>query len=117
MSQQKQVTTLYRVTQVVWYVLYVIETLLFLRFILKLIGANPEAGFSQFVYGATYVFAEPFIAVIPNAQTGRNVFEWTTLLAMLVYWLFTLMIIKLVLMKKPVSGLEAEQKLEEQSDE
>ena len=39
---------LFKGTQVVWYVLSVIEVILAFRFMLKLLGANPEAGFTKF---------------------------------------------------------------------
>jgi hypothetical protein len=106
---------LYRGTQVVWYILGIIETLLAFRFILKLLGANPEAGFSSFIYGITYVFATPFLAVFQNNTIiPGSVFEWTTLLAMAVYWVIAAGIIKLFLMGKTVSTPEAAVKLEDQ---
>jgi YGGT family len=108
------VKPLYRGTQIVWYIVYVVEALLFFRFLLKFIGANPAAGFTQFVYGLTYVFAEPFLNVVPAVKIGTNVFEWTTLLAMLVYWLVAWGIIQLLVMGKPVSHVEAESKLDNQ---
>jgi hypothetical protein len=43
-----------------------------------------------------------------------SVFEWTTLLAMLVYWLIALALIKLLVMGKPVSTPEAAVKLDRQ---
>jgi hypothetical protein len=105
---------LYRGTQVVWYILGLLEILLAFRFLLKLFGANPAAGFSQFIYGATYVFAAPFLAVFRITYVEGSIFEWTTLLAMLVYWIVALGIIKLFLMSKTVSTPEAAQKLNEQ---
>lgn len=108
------VKPLYRGTQIVWYVLYVIEALLTFRFLLKFIGANPGAGFSRFVYGVTYPFAEPFLNVVPATQIGNNVIEWTTLLAMIVFWLIAWAVVKLLVMGKPVSSVEAEVKLDAQ---
>lgn len=105
---------LYRGTQVVWYILGVMEALLAFRFVLKLLGANPEAGFSSFIYGVTYIFAAPFISVFPMTQVEGNIFEWTTLLAMFVYAVLAWGIIKLFLMGKTVSTPEAAVKLEEQ---
>ncbi len=52
---------LYRGTQIVWYILGIIEVVLAFRFILKLLGANPDAGFSSFIYGISYIFATPFL--------------------------------------------------------
>ncbi|MEK7109285.1 MAG: YggT family protein [Patescibacteria group bacterium] len=105
---------LYRGTQIVWYILGLIEVLLAFRFVLKLLGANPEAGFSAFIYGVTYVFAAPFLSVFRITQVAGSVVEWTTLLAMLVYWMVAWGIIKLFLMGKTVSTPEAAVKLNEQ---
>lgn len=104
---------LYRGTQVVWYILGLVETLLAFRFILKLVAANPDAGFSGFIYSASYIFAAPFLNVFATTRVASNTFEWTTLLAMLVYWLLALGIIKLFLMSKTVSTPEAAAKLNE----
>lgn len=98
---------LYRGTQIVWYVVGLIEVLLAFRLVLKLLAANPEAGFTSFIYNATYVFAAPFLNVFRVTQVAGNVFEWTTLLAMFVYWVLAVGIIKLFLMGKTVSTPEA----------
>ncbi len=104
---------LFRGTQIVWYVLGVIEVLLAFRFILKLLGANPAAGFTSFIYGITHVFAAPFLTVFRSSRiVSGSIFEWTTLLAMLVYWIVAVGIIKLFLMSKTVSTPEAAAKLE-----
>ena len=108
------VKPLYRGTQIVWYVVYVVEALLFFRFLLKFIGANPSAGFTRIIYDLTYVFAQPFLNVVRATQIEGNIFEWTTLLAMLVYWLVAWGIIQLLVMGKPVSHVEAEVKLDNQ---
>lgn len=105
---------LYRGTQIVWYILGIIETLLLFRFVLKLLAANPFAGFTKFIYGITYVFAEPFLSVFKRTQVEGSIFEWSTLLAMLVYWVIAIGIIRLFLMGKSVSTPEAAVKLEEQ---
>ena len=107
---------LYRGTQIVWYVLGVVEVLLGFRFILKLLAANPAAGFSQFIYGVTYVFAAPFLAVFHRTEVVGSIFEWSTLLAMLVYWIIAWGIIKIFLMSKTVSTPEAAAKLEKQEE-
>jgi hypothetical protein len=43
-----------------------------------------------------------------------SIFEWTTILAMFVYWLVALGIIKLFIMGRTVSTPEAAEKLKEQ---
>ncbi len=108
------VRPLYRGTQVVWYILNVLEVLLAFRFALKLFGANPSAGFSSLVYGVTYPFAEPFLNVFRVTRVVGSTIEWTTILAMLVYWLIAWGIVRLFVMGKPVSQVEAEVKLDRQ---
>ncbi len=105
---------LYRSTQVVWYILGVIEVLLAFRFVLKLLAANPAAGFTNFIYTLTAPFASPFLNVFHISQVEGNVLEWTTLLAMVVYWVVAWGILKLLVMGKPVSTPEAAVKLERQ---
>ncbi len=105
---------LYRGTQVVWYIVGIFETLLAFRFFLKLFGANPNAGFTDFIYDVTYFLAAPFLNVFRVTAVEGSVFEWTTLLAMFVYYLIALGIIRLFLMSKSVSTPEAAVKMEEQ---
>jgi len=105
---------LYRGTQVVWYVLGILEAVLAFRFVLRLLGANPYAGFTHFIYTLSYLFVYPFQAVFRVTAVSGSVFEWSTLLAMLVYWLIALALIRLFVMSKPVTRPEATVKLEEQ---
>jgi hypothetical protein len=105
---------LYRGTQIVWYLLGLLELLLAFRFVLKLFGANADAGFTSFIYGVTYIFTAPFLSVFNISKVAGSIFEWTTLLAMLVYWIIAFGIVKLFLMGKTVSTPEAAVKLDEQ---
>lgn len=105
---------LYRGVQIVWYVLGVLEALLAFRFLLKLLGANPAAGFTSFVYSLSYPFTLPFSSVFGASQVSGSVFEWTTLLAMVVYALLALAIVKLLRMSRAVTTPEAATKLQRQ---
>lgn len=111
---QKGVRPLYRGTQIVWYIFSVIEALLLFRFLLKLIGANPSAGFTDIIYSLSYPFVAPFLYVVPSAQVSGSTLEWTTLIAMLVYWVLAWGIVRLFVMGKPVTRAEAEVKLRQQ---
>lgn len=111
---QKGVRPLYRGTQVVWYIFSVVEALLLFRFLLKLIGANPAATFTDVIYTLSYPFAAPFLYVVRSTQVSGSIFEWTTLLAMLVYWVVAWGIVRLFVMGKPVTRAEAEVKLRQQ---
>jgi hypothetical protein len=92
----------------------IIEVLLAFRFVLKLLGANPSAGFSSFIYGVTYIFATPFLNVFRVVRAEGSIIEWTTLLAIFVYWIIAIGIIKIFLIGKTVSTPEAAVKLNEQ---
>lgn len=105
---------LYRGTQIVWYVLGILETLLVLRFALKLLGANPDTGFGTFMYGITHFLVAPFVNVFRASYVEGATFEWTTLLAMLVYYLLGIGIIKLFVMGRSVSTHEAARELNNQ---
>lgn len=105
---------LYKGTQIVWYILGILETLLIFRFVLKLLAANPSAGFSSFIYAISYPFATPFLNVFRATRVDGNIFEWTTILAMFVYWLVAWGIVKLFFMSKTVSTPEAAAKLDEE---
>ena len=105
---------LYRGTQIVWYILGILETILVLRFLLKLFGANPLAGFTSFIYGITRPFVVPFLSVFKISVVAGSIFEWTTILAMIVYWIIAWAIIRLFLIGKTVSTPEAAAKLDSQ---
>ncbi len=85
-----------RVTQFVWLAVDIIEVLLGVRFVLKLIGANPAAGFAQLIYGLSVPFMVPFYNLTTNPAAVGLVIEITTLIAMLVYALLGWLIVKLI---------------------
>lgn len=109
-----RIKPLYRGSQIVWYIVGLMEVFLLLRFFLKLLGADPNAGFSQFIYGVTGLLAAPFYYVFKPAQVEGSTFEASTLLAMLVYALFGWLIVKALVMSKPVTTAEANKKLPNQ---
>ncbi len=111
-SNSNTTKPLYRGTQIVWYILGIIEVVLAFRFVLKLLAANPSAGFSNLIYSISYPLATPFLNVFKLSKISGSIFEWTTLLAMMVYWIIALGIIKLFFMSKSVSTPEAAIKLD-----
>ena len=76
------------VTQITWAILGLLEILLGLRFLLKLIAANPASGFAVFIYGITKPFIAPFALLVGTPTSGGIILEVTTLVAMAVYALF-----------------------------
>jgi len=79
---------LFQVTRIVWSLLGLLEILLGLRFMLKLIAANPNSGFAAFMYGITGPFMAPFKGLIGTPTSGGMILEVTTLIAMAIYALF-----------------------------
>ena len=108
--------SLYRATQVIWYILGLLEALLVFRFILRLLDANPSAGFSNLIYTLSYPFAWPFLNVFHVTRVEGSILEWTTLLAMFVYWLIAWGFIRLFFMSKTVSTPEAASDLDKLED-
>jgi len=102
---------LYRGTQIVWYILNVIEFALGVRLVLKLLGANPGAPFTDFVYSITYPLVAPFLAVFRTTSFAGFQVEWSTILAMIVYYAIALGLVRLLSMNRPVSRYEAAERL------
>ena len=107
---------MYRFTRYVWYFFYVIEALLGLRLILRLLGANPGAAFTDLVYGLSGIFVAPFRYVFATPSAGGSALEIGTILAMIVYWLIAWGIVKFVVMNRNVTTTEARTSLEEQDN-
>ena len=75
----------FKVTQVIWLLLGILETLLALRFVLKLIAANPASPIAVFIYGFTSIFLLPFKGLTATPSAGGMVLELSTMIAMVVY--------------------------------
>jgi hypothetical protein len=76
----------YWITRVVYFVLGVLEVIMALRFIFRLLGANPDSDFVMVLYNLSLVFVAPFNGIFNDQAIGRtSVFEVSTLIAMLIY--------------------------------
>jgi uncharacterized protein YggT (Ycf19 family) len=63
----------------------VIDGLLLIRLVLKLLGANTAAGFTQWTYGVTDVLLAPFRNLLPTIGTEHSQLEMSLVVAILVY--------------------------------
>lgn len=68
-----------------------IGVLIGLRFLFRLLGANPASGFVQWVYDWSTPFVTPFAGIFGQEATvtgagvvTTSVFDWTALIALLV---------------------------------
>jgi hypothetical protein len=75
-----------------WFIT-VLEVTLLIRFVLKLIGADPTNLFAGFLYALTDIILFPFNSIVRTPSIHQNqAFEWSTLIAMIIYWLVFWMI-------------------------
>jgi len=64
----------------------IIEVLLIFRFILRLLAANPNSVFVNWIYVNTAPLLQPFIFAFPNPAVASGfVIEFTTLFAVFAY--------------------------------
>jgi YggT family protein len=98
------------ITGLIYFLFGLIEIAIALRILLKLLAADPNAGFSRFIYGVTGPFVAPFAGIIgePAASNG-SVFELSSVLALIIYLLLSWIVAKLVqlLIDRPASGVSA----------
>jgi hypothetical protein len=116
-SPQKTYQTkkaIFRSYQIIWYILGVIEVILAFRVILKLLGANVFSGFVSFIYAISGPFALPFSGILGTTVSSSSVFEWSTLIAMMVYFIVAYGIVALFQLIKPTNPEEVEQTVDSQ---
>ena len=86
----------WRAVQFVYLIFGIINGLLLIRLVLKLLGANPHAGFSNWIYNVTAIFLAPFRNILPTIGNDQSQLEMSVVLAILVYALAAFAIARLV---------------------
>src|SRR5262245_3657557 len=78
---------------IVYAIVLVTAILLTLAFFLELAGANPDAGFVQWVYRSTDRAMRPFRGIFPEQQiTDDSVLNFSLLFAAIVYFIVALLL-------------------------
>lgn len=103
---------IFRTYQVIWYILGVIEVLLIFRIILKMLGANPNSGFANLIYTISNPFALPFRGIFQTQVVEGSVFEWSTIIAGVVYAIVAWGLVQLFQIVKPTNPQEVSQKVD-----
>lgn len=89
-----------KLRKILYYIMGTFEVLFAIRLIFKFLGANPGSNFISLIYTITGVFLAPFSGVfrtvVNNGIETKSVFEATTIIAMIVYWLVAYGAIRLV---------------------
>ena len=94
---ERQLASLYRTRQIVWFIVGVIIALIALRFVLLAFGARPENAFASFIYGLSGIFVGPFVGIFgPEPAGGESYFETASLIAIAVYLLLGWAIIRVI---------------------
>ena len=84
--------------RIIWLIAGIITTLLSFRFVLALLGANPNNGFVDFIYSLSQPFVAPFFGIFSydSTYTGVGRFELYTLIAIAVYLVLAWLISKII---------------------
>jgi hypothetical protein len=77
----------FKLTQLVWLLLGLLEAAIALRIGLKLIGANPGSPIVALIYGLTELFLFPFAGMVQSPVFGNMELEISSMFAMLIYGL------------------------------
>jgi len=86
----------YRISQIIWILFGVLESLIVLRIILKLIAANPANPFANLIYSFTDLFLWPFAGLTVTPAAGGMVLEIPSIIALFVYALLAWLVVRLV---------------------
>jgi uncharacterized protein YggT (Ycf19 family) len=90
------VSPTYRISQILYLALGVVEALMITRVVLKLLAANADVGFVRFVYGLSAPLVAPFQGIFSTPVSHTNVLELSSLVALAVYALIAWGIARLV---------------------
>lgn len=78
---------------------------------MRLLGANPESGFVDFMYAITYPLLAPFFGIFGTPQVADKAFEGSTLVAMAVYAVIGYGIVKIIRIATVTHEKEVEQNI------
>ncbi len=101
-------STIYRVHQIIWYVLWIVEAIILTRILLKLLGASMESSFVRFIYELSAPLVAPYIGMFPDSVIEKTIIEWSAITAALVYGIITLAATNLIKLVKPTTPEEVE---------
>lgn len=100
--------TIFRFSQVIWYILGIFEMLFAFRFLLKALGANPNAGFANFIYSLTDTLVNPFRGIVAPVVSGTSTIEWSTIIAVFVYFCIAWALVYLLDLFFPITPKDVE---------
>lgn len=100
-KQKTDVSGVVVAQRVIYYVGGVIISLLLVRLLLQLLGANQGSDFVGFIYGLSGIFVAPFFGIFGEPSFGQSQFETSTVVAIVVYGLLTVGLAKVLTISRP----------------
>jgi len=94
-GREQRVAT-FKVTQLIWLLLGLLEAAIALRVLFKLIAVNAANPFAALLYGVTNLFVAPFASLIGAPAAGGMVLEISSIIAMIVYFLIAWVLERIV---------------------
>jgi uncharacterized protein YggT (Ycf19 family) len=85
----------WRAAQIIYTLGGIVEALIVIRLILKLLAANPDAGFTSLIYTITNPLVGPFQGVFVAPRSNGSVVDLAAILAIIVYALLTWLVARL----------------------
>jgi len=85
-----------RAYETIYVIFAIVAGAIFIRVLLKVLGANTAVAFTQFMYGVTDPFLAPFHGILPTFVSGRMILETSALFAILIYGLIGIALARLV---------------------
>ena len=102
---------------IVYAVLLAYSVIVGMAFVLKLLGANPESDFADWVYRAAANITEPFRGIFPTteiASNNRSVFDASLLFALMVYLVAAVVLHALITwLTRQITGIDRQKELEQ----
>lgn len=87
--------------RLVWFIVGLVNAFIALRFLFLLFGANRDVGFSDFIYTVSSPLVAPFTGIFGEPIYGSFVFEWSSVLAIIIYTLIGWGIVRLITLARP----------------
>lgn len=86
----------YRLEKVIFFVLWTVSSILLLRILFYLLGANRDAPFIDWLYGFSEIFVAPFSGIFATPEYGTTVLDLASVVAIFIYFIAAISIVKLL---------------------
>lgn len=86
----------HRLERGIWFAVGLIDSLIAIRFFMRLLGASYDAPFVRFIYGITSPLVAPFRGIFAESGQGTYILEPASLVAILIYALIGWALIALI---------------------